>query len=238
MLTTNNLKTELGEALGYMTFVLHLAPHWISGFQVCPMASVGCAAACLYTSGHGKFTKTQEARVRKTIQFFKDRPLFMRRLVKEINAAIRKAERAKLEPVFRLNATSDIRWETVPVDVMLPAFRRRQPTDRYVGDNIMEVFKGYQFYDYTKIPNRRDLPDNYHLTFSRSESNGEHVATAMEKGMNVAVVFDKLPETYMDRKVIDGTAHDLRFLDPKEVIVGLLPKADAKTDMSGFVVRS
>ena len=47
----------------------------------------------------------------------------------------------------------------------------------------------------------------------------------MEKGANVAVVFkDKLPKTWMDRKVIDGDAHDLRFKDPRGVVVGLVAK--------------
>lgn len=42
---------------------------------------------------------------------------------------------------------------------------------------------------------------------------------------NVAVVFkDKLPSKWMSRRVIDGDKHDLRFLDPKGVIVGLVAK--------------
>jgi hypothetical protein len=47
----------------------------------------------------------------------------------------------------------------------------------------------------------------------------------MEKGANVAVVFkDKLPRTWMDRRVIDGDKHDLRFKDPRGVVVGLVAK--------------
>ena len=94
------------------------------------------------------------------------------------------------------------------------------------------MFPTMQFYDYTKLPNRRNLPSNYHLTFSRSESN-EHL---IPQGMNVAVVFDTLPETFMGRKVIDGTDTDLRFLDPQGVVVGLVAKGKAKKDNSGFTV--
>lgn len=221
LLTLGNTKTVKGESLGYLTFIMHLAPFWLSGFNTCPMASKGCALACLNTAGRGRFTKIQEARIRKTRWFFQARETFMLQLVKDIRAAIRKAERIGMVPVFRLNGTSDIRWETIEVS----GFR-----------NIMEMFPTLRFYDYTKIPNRRDIPSNYHLTFSRSESNSELLEGAFQNGMNVAVVFDNLPETYMGRKVIDGTETDLRFLDPQDVVVGLEAKGKAKKDQSGFVV--
>jgi hypothetical protein len=181
------------------------------------MASEGCALACLNTAGRGRFTAIQEARIRKTKFFFEDRETFMDTLAKDIHAAIRKAERENMIPVFRLNGTSDIRWETVNV---------------WGYRNIMEMFPTVQFYDYTKIPNRRNIPSNYHLTFSRSEIN-EHM---IPQSMNVAVVFDELPETWNGRKVIDGTETDLRFLDEPGVVVGLLAKGKAKKDTSGFTI--
>jgi hypothetical protein len=141
----------------------------------------------------------------------------MAQLVKDIQAAIRKSAREGFTPVFRLNGTSDIRWETVSV---------------YGFRNIMEMMPAVQFYDYTKIPNRRNVPANYHLTFSRSESN-EHM---IPQNMNVAVVFDSLPDVWMGRKVIDGTETDLRFLDEQNVVVGLLAKGKAKKDTSGFTI--
>jgi hypothetical protein len=55
--------------------------------------------------------------------------------------------------------------------------------------------------------------------------------------MNVAVVFDKLPETYMGRPVNDADEHDLRFLDPQGTIAGLKAKGRAKKDTTGFVRR-
>jgi hypothetical protein len=186
------------------------------------MASTGCAAACLNTAGRGRFTATQEARIRKTKWFFEDRETFMAQLVKDITAAIRKAGREGFVPVFRLNGTSDIRWETVPVG----GFR-----------NIMEMFPTVTFYDYTKLQNRRDLPFNYHLTFSRSEENYAAVDMMMAAGYNVAIVFNELPAVYNGYTVIDGTETDLRFLDEKGVVVGLLAKGKAKKDVSGFTVQ-
>jgi len=224
LLSVGNPKTVRGESQGYRTYILHLAPAKVSGYQVCPMASKGCAAACLNTAGRGRFDRTQAARIRKTKLFFEDRETFLDMLVWDIKAAERDAARHNLIPVFRLNGTSDIRWETVQVLAD--------------GSNIMEAFPHLQFYDYTKIANRRDLPANYHLTFSRSESNERDVVTAIRNGMNVAVVFSgkELPRYYYGIRVIDGVADDLRFLDPSSVIVGLLAKGEGKKDESGFVV--
>lgn len=225
LLTVGNTKTVKGEALGYMTFIMHLAPSTLSGYNTCPMASKGCAEACLNTAGRGRFTAIQEARIRKTRWFFENRESFMAQLVKDIFAAIRKAQRENMVAVFRLNGTSDIRWETVPVE-----------HEGVMYENIMKLFRSQQFYDYTKLQNRRNIPSNYHLTFSRSEENYGQVDHMMKQGYNVAIVFNNLPAVYNGYNVIDGTETDLRFLDEKGVIVGLLAKGKAKKDRSGFTV--
>ena len=82
-----------------------------------------------------------------------------------------------------------------------------------------------------------ELPANYHLTFSRKENNQAKVELVVAMGGNVAVVFDKLPQSYLGKQVVDGDATDLRFLDPKGVIVGLKAKGRGKKDTSGFVVK-
>ena len=227
LLTTSNLKIMKGQAYGYLTAILHLAPAWLSGFNVCPKASKGCAAACLNTSGHGAFSSVQDARIRKTLAFFNNRDAFMAQLVKDCKSVIRKAAKDGLIPAIRLNGTSDIRWETVKVGG---------------ADNIMALFPNVQFYDYSKIANRRDLPANYHLTFSRSESNDADVAKALANGMNVAVVFATkkgaaLPATYLNREVIDADTTDLRFLDKAGVICGLRGKGKARSgSFDNFIV--
>lgn len=221
-----NTKTMKGEKLGYRTYIMHLAPSTLSGYQVCPMASPGCASACLNLSGMGRFSNVQAARIAKTKLFFQDRGLFMFKLLKEIRAAIRSSQKAGLTPVFRLNGTSDIRWETISVFA-----------DGFWHNNIMDAFPSVQFYDYTKIPNRRDIPANYHLTFSRSEMNELEALQVLSSGkMNVAVVFDELPVKWAGVKVVDGTETDLRFLDDRAVVVGLKANGKAKQDTSGFTV--
>ena len=219
-----NTKTMKGEKYGYQTYIMHLAPSTLSGYQVCPMASPGCASACLNLSGMGRFSNVQAARIAKTKWFFEDRQAFMAQLVKEVEAAIRKSTRLGFTPAFRLNGTSDIRWEQYAVVRNGVEYR-----------NIMEAFPTTQFYDYTKLTNRNFVPSNYHLTFSRSETNYMETVRMMAQ-MNVAVVFDEIPDKYMGITVVDGTETDLRFLDPSFVIVGLKANGKAKKDQTGFTV--
>jgi Gene product 88 len=219
-----NTKTMKGEKYGYQTYIMHLAPSTLSGYQVCPMASPGCASACLNLSGMGKFSNVQAARIAKTKWFFEDRKAFMAQLVKEVEAAIRKSTRLGFTPAFRLNGTSDIRWEQYAVVRNGVEYR-----------NVMEAFPTTQFYDYTKLTNRNYVPSNYHLTFSRSETNYMETVRMMAQ-MNVAVVFDEIPDKYMGITVVDGTETDLRFLDPSFVIVGLKANGKAKKDQTGFTV--
>lgn len=230
-LNAENAKTVKGESKGYQTFVLYLAPAELAGVgNMCPKSTPGCRAGCLNLSGHGGMIRRdtgtnpiQEARKRKTRWLAQDREGFMAALKFDIQHAIDIASGKGLTPVVRLNGTSDLSWERYPVGGK---------------KNIFEVFPDVNFYDYTKVLGRRiaDIP-NYHLTFSASDGNDDDVARAIDRNMNVAVVFRKtLPETYMDRTVIDGDENDLRFLDPKGVIVGLKAKGVARKDTSGFVV--
>jgi hypothetical protein len=112
-----------------------------------------------------------------------------------------------------------------------------QPT----SSGTFPAFPRVQFVDYTKNSRRfaRQLPANYDLTFSRSETNESDCPEVFAAGRNVAVVFaGAMPETWNGYRVINGDEHDLRHLDPKGVVVGLSPKGHkAKRSTSGFVVR-
>lgn len=241
-----NPKTDKGEKLGYWTAVLHLAPARLSGHEVCPGATAGCRAACLNTAGRGgliagssrlsydevlagKVNAVQAARIARTRYLFADREAFLRQLLKEIAAFVRKATAEGFIPAIRLNATSDIRWEAGAFHVD--------------GKSVMEHFPEVQFYDYTKLANRRNLPSNYHLTFSLADGNAAKAAEALANGLSVAAVFrdvetreEYMRTGFMGAAVIDGDETDLRFLDPAGVVVGLYAKGNAKKDTTGFVV--
>lgn len=227
LLSTANPKIQKGTKLGYLTFILHLAPSTLSGKNTCPKATPGCIAGCLNTAGRGGMFKAgestnviQQARIRKTRYFYEDRQGFLADLAQDIGKAIKFAQKRDLTPVFRLNGTSDLSWE------------KYQVRD---GKNIFQLFPDVQFYDYTKVLGRKvkNIP-NYHLTFSRAESNDADVEQALKQGMNVAVVYDQIPQG-----MFSADETDLRFLDPKDAgIIALKAKGRAKKDTSGFVIRT
>ncbi len=224
-------KTVKGQKMGYLTGVLYLAPHTISGYQVCPKASDGCRLACLYTAGRGIYTNTQKARIAKTKRFHEDRDGFMAQLVNEVEALIRKAKRESLIPVVRLNGTSDLPWEKIKCNRNGVAYA-----------SIMEAFADVTFYDYSAVLGRTkalNMP-NYHLTFSLKENNDRDAIEALRQGYNVAVVMnvgrnEEKPKTWGGYPVYNGDETDLRFLDPNGHIIGLFPKGKARKDTTGFV---
>ncbi len=229
LLSIENAKTSKGEKLGYLTGILYLAPAEESGvMNTCQFASEGCKQDCLFTAGRGVFESVYKARVKKTLWLASDRAGFLEQLRKDVRALVKSAKRQKLTPAIRLNGTSDLAW--------LPM-------------QLSAEFPDVQFYDYTKLPHpqTRTRP-NYHLTFSRSESNSAAVLDALAHGVNVAMVFDTkrgrpLPQSWKGYTVIDGDLHDLRFLDGYQgAVIGLRAKGKARKDSpakgSGFVLAS
>jgi hypothetical protein len=239
-----NAKTVKGQAHGVLTGILYMAPNTQSGIiDTCPMAKAAqCAKACLYSAGRGKFNNVQAGRIRKTELFATEFDDFMNELARDITKLIRRAEREQATPMVRLNGTSDILWES-------RGFTLREREAKLIGrepgyyPNIMALYPDVQFYDYTKIAVRfkRDLPENYDLTFSYSgvETYKHQVSLALKQGARMAVVFrseDSIPNEFMGMPVVDGDAHDIRPFNPQGVIVALKAKGDAKKDTTGFVV--
>ena len=80
-----NAKTVKGQKRGYLTGILYLAPSNESGaINVCPHASAGCRAACLYTAGRGSFGNVKQARINKTLFFADDRKAFVAQIKKTL----------------------------------------------------------------------------------------------------------------------------------------------------------
>jgi hypothetical protein len=237
LLSVGNPKILKGLKQGFNTYILHLAPADVSGYQTCPKATAGCKSACLNTAGRGGMFKKgettntiQQARIRKTKMFFENRIEFMAQLVKDIELGIKQSIKKDLVPVFRLNGTSDLSFEKYEVVRNGVLYR-----------NIFDAFADIQFYDYTKVLGRKvNGIKNYSLTFSAADGNDNDVSKAINQGYNIATVFgikktEPMPEYYNGLPVFNGDESDLRFLDPKGVIVGLYAKGKAKKDTSGFV---
>lgn len=238
-LLSSSVKIEKSNAFSdvYVTKILYLAPSTLSGYQTCPQASAGCAAACLNTAGMGVYSNVQEARKKKTRQFFENRPEFLQKLQWEITCFVKLCKKMGKIPVIRLNGTSDLSWESLST---------------LIQDNPEVIF-----YDYTKVFSRMkkflngEMPKNYHLTFSMSEINFDKCLEVLKMGGNVAMVFDakgvkkrdrKFPSQLFGYKIVDGDKHDLRFLDDSHQknigkIIGLWAKGKARKDTSGFAVQ-
>lgn len=228
---SSDAKTVKGEKKGYLTGILYLAPAFEAGITdaaghkvtLCPFASPGCTAACLYSAGRAAiFPAIKAARIEKTKALYSDPQGFKAQLAKDIAALIKKAKKEGMTPAVRLNGTSDLPVETW---------------------GLMEAFPEIQFYDYSKNPAKAQayaagkLPKNYHVTFSLSETNEHHAVQALAVGVNVAAVYaGPMPQTVLAAPVLDGDESDLRFLDPAGHVVALKAKGMAKKDVKGFSV--
>jgi hypothetical protein len=218
---TRNVKLAKSDAAGlkYETVGLTLSPTNLSGYNVCAFASPACRSECLVFTGHNTFTAVRRAQIAKTRAFFQDRDAFKIKLFTEIDRAQMLAKKHGNRLACRLNILSDIPWERV-------------------WPELFSAFPRVAYYDYTKRPDRV-VPANYHLTFSRSETNETVALAEYARGLNIAVVFESadLPAFWNGIPVFSGDKTDLRFLDPRG-IVGLYAKGSrAKNDQSGFVVR-
>ena len=206
LLSYENAKARKSIKYGYLNFILYLAPHTLSGWNVCAGSSPECREDCLFGSGFGRFPQVKRSRINKTKRYFVDREKFIDDLRQDILKAIKYCKSENLIPAIRLDGTSDL----------------------FLAKHFVDLYKYANFYDYTKVYNRFDkIVDlkNYNLTYSYSGRNKSDCLKALSSGKNVAVPFKNcLPKQLWNYPVIDGDKHDLRFLDPEGVIVGLTPK--------------
>lgn len=214
----------------YLTYGIYLAPSNMSGYNVCPNSKF-CRENCLNGSGHNKVNilsgknTTNNARIQKTKLFFEDKETFMQLVLHEIAKYQNFAEKHGKKFAVRLNCTSDI-------DIRDFAYK---------GQNILDICKDIQFYDYTKV--RKYLPnnnfDNYDLTLSFSGYNWNACADYLSNNGRVAVVFyGNMPKKYKGYEVVNGDNYDMRFLDKKNVIIGLSYHKTANDYKSGKFKQS
>lgn len=216
-----NISAKHTKAENYMeqTYTIYLAPANLSGYEVCPGRTPECSALCLNMSGRSKIeayshkNNIQNTRIKKTRLLFEQREFFVRWMIAEIETARAKAYQTGHRFSVRLNNTSDI-----------------NPEQFYIVEdgkkiNILEYFPEIQFYDYTKVATRANLTkkySNYDLTYSYSGSNTEKCLEMLKNGVRVAMVFyPSLPEKYWGYEVVNGDLYDMRYKDPKNVIIGL-----------------
>ena len=204
---------------GTVVYCLYLAPADMSGYNVCPCNKF-CRKFCLNGSGRNKadilingaeLSRINRSRVKKTKLFFENKDLFMRLVIAEIIRTQNYAKKHNMGFAVRLNGTSDIS----PEDFV------------FEGKNILQLFPEVQFYDYTKVYSRIKLLEkynNYDLTYSYNGYNWGACKKFLNMGGKVAVVFENqemLPMAFAGYPVINGNDYDMRYLDPRQTIIGL-----------------
>jgi hypothetical protein len=241
-----NYKTsKTVEGFNGIVMGLSLAPYWkawdpkvrLGLVQVprdkpnfCIGSNALCRAGCLVTTG-----QNVASRQNMLIKFMRSKALaaepqaFCAMLAWSIARFLRYTEKRDLRAFVRLNVYSDLPWELFFPD-------------------LFQAFPQVQLYDYSKVPGRRPIPENYDLTFSYSGTNGKQAESEIAAGRRVAVVFlwpRKKPFPrgfkYLGLRVVDGDISDLRPLDPEPCIVGLrykIPKGMGvgAQDLGAFVV--
>jgi len=233
-MVNNSTKHEKAFKYDELVYTLYLAPAKSSGYEVCPMRTEFCTKLCLNESGRNKMDTKKNtinnSRIKKTKMFFEDREFFVRWMIDEIKNSKKKSKLLGYSFSVRLNNTSDISPEM---------FWIKQ--DDGTTKNILQLFPDVQFYDYTKVPSRINLTKkykNYDLTFSYSGHNLNECHTMLNNNIRVAVVFNKVPTEFWNRKVIDGDLYDMRYKDKKNVIVGLKYKrVRNKLTKNKFVIQ-
>lgn len=221
LLTAANTKTIKGEKAGYFSAILYLAPHTLGGgATLCPHSTDDCRAMCLAGAGMSGLPLQLQAKLNRTKLFNENREAFVDSLARDIEKLKRIAKTEGLKPVLRLNGTSDVMWERI-----FPGWEHL----------------GVQRMDYTKIPlehRKPDLDAGYHLTYSyMGPQDAERAIRYLAHGHSVAAV---VPIDVKDallsrpdhrRPLVDGDAHDLRFLDPPGSLVLLRPKGRIRTGL-------
>lgn len=256
-LLASNSKLDKSTDYGHHNVGLSLAPNSSSGYDMCVGATPGCISNCIFSSGKGKFSTVQAARIWRTRWLVEDPDSFMMALVMSIVRAEAEAKRLGLKLAVRPNVFSDVKWEEkrIPMTSELMDWLDSYHIhpDKTNWPTIITLFPLIQFYDYTKLHshdreiwehNGHGNDGNYNLTFSASAENHEYnrrvIEYAVDYGYRIAMVAtqdvssNQLRDMW-ERPVIDGDQHDLRFLDEEEVLVRLKPKGFGKRDTTGFV---
>lgn len=228
-----------------------LIPH----INACECSSRGCEASCLSGSGQLGMPK-QNLSLNYRTAFAAHSPLhFMAVLHGNMETFQTQAGQRGVRPVFRLNGTTDIRYDTLPTaPIFFKEFGR----------------SGAQFNEYTKHNTRKALSaedlaaenqrfintPNLHVIHSMHEgTTTERLQQLIREGRNFAVpiatgvvgksgkvgkseldpVWEGHPEGILKNAMfmhegnlypmVSGYRHDMRFLDPRGVAVGLPVRA-------------
>ena len=245
----DNPKASKASEYGWMNAIHYMAPASLSGYNMCAMSTPDCETICIgWHTGQASMVAHESdmnnvrlSRIQKARRYMESREEYMRDVCRSIELLQAVARRAGKKLCIRLNGSTDVPFERVPVT---------HHGTRYA--NIMLAFPSVQFDDYTKMHNRfdRELPPNYYLVYSRAEGRSDIALRLLSRGVSVAIVSRRhkpkrgeLLRQWCGFQAVDGDAHDLIHLWPRGSVIALSPKgpkakrlAHAADDGEGFVL--
>ena len=191
--------------------------------KICAGAKAAdCMRLCLKDSGFSEmFKSVNEARKFKTDMFMNEKPKFLEKLKREIEAFIVKTEKQGFKAAFRLNTISDIDW---------------------IKEGIPQEFPNAFWYDYTKrVKTLNTGLKNYKKIFSYSGTPQyqKQVQEALKTGFPIAVVFRgaiPIGKYFLGREIIDGDKSDLVNANSFNKICGLKLKGNKNKKQKGLFI--
>ena len=230
-LLNSNPKLEKSGKYDVLTKGLAFAPSFISEYNTCNFASIGCGLGCLNFSGHGQEHMLCNgkhnvliARIVRTILYYEYRQQFLKQLHKEIKTFFNYVNNKNIKDNtdlicgIRLNVLSDILWEKIDITLF--------------NDN-----PNITFYDYTKKPSVSKF-ENHHITFSFAGDNMPQVFKMLSKGINVAipVMAKDFKEALKLSNCYNGDETDLRSYDKQKGKLCLLKIKGNKIEKNPFIM--
>ena len=238
LLTYETAKTEKGDGLKIVN--LSLAPHSMSGHNVCPDSTKECRTNCIgHTAGLNKFETQQIAKLWRTQLLFTDFACFMRLLLAELNAVVRNSGPIAL----RLNTYSDCDWsryEDLIREAIGPQSIRFEYSKRKAfvsGDRSVSHSKKKNGFDPSNSPWKNAVFYAFSGRGPKFDSP-EFLNSVIDRGHNCAVVVDQLPtkKTLWGKPWISGDANDRNVYLVDGHYLLLTPKGTL-SDGSNFVYR-
>lgn len=238
LLTRGDHKTKKGEALGWKTWVLYLAPHTLGAKRsLCASSTAACRKECIFFAGYGQLDATKQARIDRSRLLDQHPDAFVYLLKIELDRLAARAKRTGKQIATRLNGTSDVKFERL-IDLERYTGKRKE------GPLLM--------YDYTKHRLEDRDTDSLDLTYSyRNTGTAKELARTrryLKQGRKVAVTYsveayEKVLAAGFDKRfgraypTLDGDADDLTFLRPGGTISALRAKGPGLLSGAKFPVK-
>lgn len=226
LLLSSSAKTKKAIEFGYRNFILFLAPHSLSGTDLCKYSTKECRSGCLFYAGRGIMRSVLNGRLQKTDLLNRFPILFLQKLNIEIRTKPEKS-------VIRLNGTSDYLWEKL----FFPRTKINVYSNNY----------DYQFVEYTKYPfsqKKEFIAENPNVdlvySYSGTQSSMIQARKYLANGNKISLVASEDKKIELLEKgswngypTVDGDLHDLTFLHPVQSVLVLSAKGRLKKAKKG-----